>query len=175
MLGKNMKKIFTSDFIAGALLQVVLLGVIVFFIQKHFENKWAPLTAEETLRRENYLNAKRDVYFQAIDILNRALANSEFIENGRKSHPSDRNRGGKYPTELEVNSCFSKLCVYSSNKEILKAYRKLFDTNDKQLKPILEMGKSINLLRKDLGYENIIVDPYQNEYQFIEIHRKDVP
>ncbi|MBI5102236.1 MAG: hypothetical protein HZB33_10425 [Nitrospirae bacterium] len=170
-----MNKIFTPKFIASILLQVVLLGGVVFFIQKYFENKWAPLTAEETLRRENFLNAKRDTYFQAIDILNRALANSEFTENGKPADLSHRNRGGKYPTELEVNSCFSKLCIYSSNKEILKTYRKLFDTSDKQLKPILEMGNFINLLRKDLGYENVIVDPYQNEYQFIQIRRKYIP
>jgi hypothetical protein len=170
-----MKKIFTPEFIASILLQVILLGVVVFFIQKHFENKWAPLTAEETLRRTNFLNAKRDVYSQAIDILNRALANSEFIENGQLSSPLHRNRGSKYPTELEVNSCFSKLCIYSSNKEILRTYRKLFDNKDKQLKPILEMGKFVNLLREDLGYESIKVDPYNNEFQFIVIHKKDVP
>lgn len=164
-----------TEFVARVIIEVLLLGIVVFFIQKHFENKWAPLTAEETLRRENFLNAKRDTYFQAIDILNRAFANTDFIENGKLSDPSHRNRGGQYPTELEVNSCFSKLCIYSSNKEILSTYRKLFNTNDKQLKPVLEMGKFINLLRKDLGYESINVDPYQNEFQFIIIHRKEIP
>lgn len=169
-----MKSEFLTNILSQVIIQVILLGVIVFFFQRYVENKWAPLTAEETLKRSNFLNSKKDTYFQAIDILNRALANSEFVENGKKSDSSHRNRGGKYPTELEVNSCYSKLCIYSSDKEIPKIYRKLFITNDQQLKPILEMGIFINLLRKDLGYEDTIVDPRNNEYQFIQIHRKDI-
>lgn len=166
-----MKKIFTSEFIGQLIIQIALSGVVLFFLHGYFQNKWIPLTAAETLKKENFLNAKRDVYFEAIDILNRNLANSEFTINGMLQDTTNRRRGGTYPTELEVNSCFSKLCIYSDNKQIPVVFQRLFDSNDKNLKPILEMVTFINLVREDLGYGVAIIDTIQDRYKFIQVHR----
>jgi hypothetical protein len=168
-----MKKIFTTEFWGQIIIQFIIGGLILFFLQSYYKNKWAPMTAAETLKKENFLNSKRDTYFQAIDILNRNLANSEFIENGVASDTANRKRGGDYPTELEINSCFSKLCIYSDDEKIPLTFYKLFDTNDKSLRPILEMSIFINLVRKDLDYGNAIIDTTQDRYKFIQVHRKD--
>lgn len=166
-----MRKIFTSEFIGQLIIQIALSGVILFFLHGYFQNKWLPITAAETLKKENFLNAKRDTYFEAIDILNRNLANSDFTINGVLQDTTNRKRGGIYPTELEINSCFSKLCIYSDDKQIPITFYKLFDTNNKNLKPILEMSIFINLVRKDLGYGVAIIDTTQDRYKFIQVHR----
>ena len=166
-----MRKIFTSEFFGQLFVQIILIGVILFFLHSYFQNKWIPITAAETLKKENFLNAKRDTYFEAIDILNRHLANSGFIVNGIVSDTTNRQRGGVYPTELEINSCFSKLCIYSENKQIPLTFYKLLVPADKKLKPILEMSTFINLVRKDLGYGEAIIDSTQDRYKFIQVHR----
>ena len=168
-----MKKILSPEFIGQLIIQIALSGVILFFLHGYFQNKWIPITAAETLKKENFLNAKRDTYFDAIDILNRNFANSEFTINGVVSDTTDRNRGGTYPTELEVNSCFSKLCIYSDNKQIPMIFQKLFITNDKSLRPVLEMVTFINLVREDLGYGVAIIDTVQDRYKFIQIRRNN--
>ena len=78
---------------------------------------------------------------------------------------TNRNPGGEYPNGLEINSCFSKLCIYSDDKEVLNLYRKLFLTRDSTSRPILDMRNFIIHLRKDLGYGDIKIDPRKDEYQ----------
>lgn len=166
-----MKKIFNSEFFSKVILEAIIIGIIVFLIQGYFNNKWQPLTAAETLKKENFLNAKRDTYYEAINILNRNLANSSFTIDGQLADTSNKNIGGAYPTDVEINSCFSKLCIYSDNPEIPVTYQRLF-LNDKNSKPILEMVTFINLVRKDLGYGSAIIDTVGDRYKFIQSHRK---
>lgn len=106
-----MKNIFTKEFIYQFIIQVIFSGLIIFYFQNYIQNISAPITAAEILKKENFLNSKRDTYFQALELLNRNLSNSEFITNGIVSDSTNRIRGGNYPSELEVNSCFSKLCI----------------------------------------------------------------
>lgn len=166
-----MKNIFTPEFIGRFLLEVIAIGIIVFLIQGYFNNKWQPLTAAETLKRENFLNAKRDVYYEAINILNRNLANTDFTVNGKITDTTNRNIGGTYPTDIEINNCFSKLCIYSDNPEIPLTYQKMFLMNS-TVRPVLEMVTFINLVRKDLGYGGAIIDTTGDRYKFIQTHRK---
>lgn len=167
-----MKRIFTSEFIGRIIIEVISLGIIIFFIQGHFNNKWQPLTAAETLKRENFLNAKRDTYFEAINILNRVLAYTNFTFQGKLADTTNRNIGATYPTDLEINSCFSKLCIYSDNPQIPLTYQKLLITSDSLIKPILEMETFISLVRQDLGYGKAIIDTTGDRYKFIQTHRK---
>ena len=168
-----MKKFFTPELIGKVLIEVVVIGIIIFSVQLYFENKYKPITAEETLKRENFLNAKRDTYFLAIDILNRNLANSQFTIDGKLSDTLNPNIGGKYPTDIEINSCFSKLCIYSNNPQIPVTFFKLFDTNDKTLRPIFEMLTFVNLVREDMGYGKAIIDTTGDRYKFIQTHRQN--
>jgi hypothetical protein len=166
-----MKNIFSKEFIAQFFIQIIGLGLVVFFVQSHYQNKWIPITAAETLKKENFLNSKRDSYFEALNILNRNLSNTDFTVDGVLSDTVNRSRGGKYPTELEVNTCFSKLCIYSENDSIPTIYAKLFDTNDKKMKPVLEMLTFVKLIRKDLGYGDTKIDSVGDRYRFITIRR----
>lgn len=164
--------IFTREFSIRVIIEVILLGIVVFFVQNHFQNKWQPLTAAETLKKENFLNAKRDVYFQAIELANRAVGNSDLYEPGKNKIDRPRNIGSKYPTEIEVNSCFSKLCIYSDDKEIILLFKEIFLPIN-TTRPIAVLEDLINLMRKDLGYGKGIISLETNEYQYIQIGARD--
>ncbi len=83
-----------------------------------------------------------------------------------------RDRGTFKPTEFEVNTCFFKLCIYSDNKEIPMLYKKFF-LKDTDGKPIQILEDFVNLLRKDLGYGDGIIEPRKDEYQYISIGLRD--
>lgn len=166
-----MKNIFTSEFTGRLIIESVALGIVVFLIQGYFNNKWQPITAAETLKRENFLNAKRDIYFEAINILNRNLAYTLFTVDGKLVDTTNRNIGSTYPSDTEINSCFSKLCIYSDNPEIPLIYQKMFLSGSSR-RPILQMVTFINLVRQDLGYGNAIIDTTGDRYKFIQTHRK---
>ncbi len=171
---ETIKEILSSkELWTNIIIQVLILGVFIFVFQKYFEHKLEPLTAAETLKRQNFLNAKKDVYYEAVELANREYAFIEFTDSSGKimtNYPRDR--GTKKPTEFEVNTCFSKLCIYSDDKEILKLYKKFF-LHDPKGKPIQVLEDFVNLLRKDLGYGEGIITPRTNEYQYISIGGKD--
>jgi len=171
---ESIKELLSSkEFWANAIIQVLILGILIFVFQKYFEHKLEPLTAAETLKRQNFLNAKKDVYYEAIDLANREYAFIEFTDSsGTILTNFPRDRGTKKPTEFEVNTCFSKLCIYSDDREILKLYKKFFKY-DPTGKPIQVLEDFINLLRKDLGYGEGIITTRTNEYEYISIPVKD--
>lgn len=161
-----------GDFIKSkTFLQTILLGGIIFISQAYVTNKWTPITAAETLKRENFLNAKRDTYFEAIQIANRILAHTEFTLNGVASDTSNRIRGTNYPTEYEYNNCFAKLCIYAENKNIPILFREMAINNSNEKKPVLLMIEFIKLIREDLGYGKPLIDSTDDNYKYIQIRR----
>jgi hypothetical protein len=165
-----MSKIFTPELLSGFLIQILFSGILLFFVQHYFENKWAPTTAAETLKKENQLNAKRDVYFQAIDLINRYLSYIDFVEPGKPLDTTNRLRGAAYPTEIEVNSCFTKLCIYSDNKQIPLSFRDIFVPPSPNFRLINEMITLVALMRTDVGKDGALTSV--EDYKFIQIHRK---
>ena len=163
----------SQDFWAKAILELIVLGIILFVFQKYFEHKLGPLTASETLKRENFLNAKRDVYYEAIEIANREYAYIDFTDaTGKVMTNYPRDRGTTKPTEFEVNTCFSKLCIYSDDENIPRLFKQFF-LHDSNGKPIQILEDFVNLLRKDLGYGEGIIKPRKDEYQYISIGMRD--
>ena len=164
-----MKAIFTSEFFIQIVIQVILMGLIVFFVQNYFLRKWQPMTAAETLKKENFLNSKRDVFYEAIQIANREYAFIEFTDlNGNKLTDYPRHTGTSKPSEFEVNTCFSKLCIYADNKEIPRLFKQMF-LHSPDSKPIAILEDLVNSIRKDLGYGDGIISPRTNEYEYISI------
>jgi len=163
-----MKEIFNVELVLKILIEVIVVGFVVFFVQSYFQNKWKPLTAAETLKKENFLNAKRDVYFEAIELANRVIGQYELRQPGEPKIKMLRNIGAEFPTEFEVNTCFAKLCIYSDNKEIIRLFKEIIKTHD-ETKPVAALEDFVNLLRKDLGYGEGIIESY--EYEYIQIVR----
>lgn len=105
--------------------KIIVYGLFVYLIQAYFTNSWGPTTAAETLKKENYINAKRDTYYQALDIVNREISGFNFNLN-IDTVKYKRMKGATLPTEFEVNSCLAKLHIYSNNDEIINSYKKIF-------------------------------------------------
>lgn len=165
-----MKKILTIEFIKQIILQIFISGMLIYYIQGYINNKWEPITAAEILKKESFIENKKQVYQESINLINRGFANlkwkNKLIPN---SEMLKRNAGTKYPSEIEVNNCFAKLCIYSENDEIVTMFRKFFDKKNFPKIPTLTMGNYINLVRADLGYGNGIINPSSDDYQYIII------
>lgn len=150
--------IIIIDFVFIGILNIGLGSWINYKLSKRLKD-YEPLTAEKMLKRENYLNSKRELFFVLINLLNRNLAAA--IWTGPEA-PKNRILEGSRPTEVEINSCFSKLCLYVDDKKILKDFPYIF-TDD--VSPS-RVGEYINLLRKDLGYGEGVITPDKYPYVF---------
>lgn len=166
-----MKKVFTPEFWGQALIQFFFIGIVLFFLHSYYQNKWTPLTAAETLKKENLLNAKKDVYFEALLLINRSLSNTQFITNGVLSDTSHLDKGGKYPNVTEINVCISKLAILSNTKDIPLTFIRIFHDSLRQTNS--ERTKFINLVRKDIADLEPIFDPEKDILKFIVPHKSN--
>lgn len=157
------------DWLQHVLTSATVTGASIWIIQKYllvkikhdFDLKLErikPLTAEETLRRQNYLNSKRDAYFEAAATLCRHLEAAEW--NG-PDVPKDRITTGSRPTEAEINGCLAKLALYSDDPEIAKGFMVAFQNASPA-----SLGIFLNRLRQDLGYGELPTAPEDYGYVF---------
>ncbi|MDP4236459.1 MAG: hypothetical protein Q8919_08440 [Bacteroidota bacterium] len=124
------------------------------------------MTAAETLKKENYLNAKRDTYIEALDLMYRKLSTLQFHFGDVPSlKPYQRNTGSKPWTELEVNRCLSKLYVYSADPEIPAILESVFGSGNTHA--ISSLVDFIARIRRDLGDTGQIIS--HEKFHYIEI------
>lgn len=125
--------------------------------QRHREilEKMRPLTAEETLRRENYLNSKLKAYYEAIELL------LEMIAAHRAKPSTSAPSVSSAPGEFNINSCTSKMALFSDDPEILKQFWKCIQTPSPA-----DIAVFISMLRKDLGYGQLVIKPEHYVYIF---------
>jgi len=158
------KNIFTPEFIGKSLIQIVGIGIIVFLIQGYFNNKWQPVTASNVLRKQNSITSKKDVYFEAINIATRELSGYDF--HGPKIPDNYiRNIGTTLPTEFEINSCLTRLYIFSDNPQVINSFKRLFSKGNN---PIEENIKLIKYIRLDLVGDNKLD---ANKYEYIQMSR----
>ena len=117
-----------------------------------------PLTAAEALRQQNYLNSKREAYFEAISVITRYL---EAVPWGGPDIPADRLQLESRPSESEVNACLAKLSLYSGDLNIPSQFLSCFDGAS----PVA-LGRFVNMLRRDLGHDEIHMNPEEYKYFF---------
>lgn len=155
-----------NDWIANMLGSATVTGIAILVINQYVVGRikhefdcrieaLKPLTAEETLRRENFLNAKRDAFYDAILVLSQFL---EAVSWSGPNIPQDRPVQGKRPTEAVVNTCLAKISMFCDDPEIPNAFLKCFQNAS----PV-SLGQFVNRLRQDLGYKELPFDP--NEYK----------
>jgi len=117
-----------------------------------------PLTAEETLRRENYLNSKSQAYYEAITLVSRWLAATPW---SGPDVPRDRSLEGNRPSEAEINTGRAKLTMFVDSPEVLATFDTLFGPASAPL-----LGKFVEMARKDMGYASIPVPADSYHYIF---------
>lgn len=86
---------FDIKFWTRIIIDVIILGFISVGFGSWLNYKYGkklqelqPLTAEQILRKENYLNSKKDVFFESIGLINRRFASSEW--NGHKCQKTEQ-------------------------------------------------------------------------------------
>lgn len=164
----------SSEFWLKLIIEALIIGVLIFSFQRTFDYIVKPLTAKEILKQQNLLNEKKEVYVEAIKLINRHIAYLGLYAPDTKPVPVlDRNIGSKYPNENEVNSCFSKICIYSEDNQIPKLFNEIFDDKDPLTHPMKEIEDFVNLLRLDLGYGKSKKNTDSYLYEYIQIKKRD--
>lgn len=150
---------------------VIIFGIAIFISQEFFSKKIDSYFKIEGFKKESQIKEKIDVYYEALTIVNKNLVSDEW--HGKENPPplKIRNTGASQPTEIEINNCFSKLCLYTDNKEILSLYLDFFDKKRSNDPPTTKLAKFTSEIRKDLGYNNSFLDPNKDEYKFIMMIR----
>ena len=124
---------------------------------QHLADKEAkPLTASEVLKAENYLNAKRDAYYEAIRILTRFSAS--VVWSG-PDIPINRDIEDARPDESEVNACIAKISIFTDDPQIPSKYIEVFQNMSAPA-----LGELIHLIRRDLGYGDLPLKPQDYSY-----------
>jgi len=145
------------------LFESVFIALLVFLSQNFLQKLWAPTTAAETLKKENYISAKKETYFEAINIANRVFSDFK-LTDAKQDTKYVRLRGTTYPTEFEINSCLSKLYLYTDNPTIITSFKKICSFKDGNAGDIVK--SNIELLRNiksDLSgkSDSEIIDTYE--------------
>lgn len=103
-----------------------------------------PVTAEEFLRRESFVSAKRSAFYEAVAVV---CAYLQAVEWSGPQVPPDRLPVGALPSESEVNIVLAKLAMFAGDASIHDGFLACF-----QGASPVRLGEFVALLRKDLGY-----------------------
>ena len=154
---------------------IIIFGTALFISQQLISNKIEAIFNINELKKGSQITEKIDIYYEALTIVNKYLASQEWKGEDNLPPLKLRNTGTTQPTEMEINNCFSKLCLYTENKEILLLYLDFFDKRRNDNPTTVKLANFTSLLRKDLGYENSFLDPKKDEYKWIFIINNTLP
>ena len=160
-----------KSLIIPAVINLVFTGIVVFFIQKYFEGRMAPVIAESVLKKQNFINSKKEAYSQAVDIVTRFFLTTGWNNNGKFLLPQNRNVGGAAPTEVEMNACMIKLYFYAPTDAIPKIFKKILLPMKDGDNFIANVSSLLNAISVDLGNENANIK--MEEFEFIVTPSKD--
>jgi len=151
-----------EDWIKIVLANTAVVGLMVFVLQQYLIGKirqrLEPLTAEEILRRQNFLNSKLKAYQEACDLVCRSLASKPWAG---EVVPANRFVEKTPPAESEINKCAATLALFTDDVRIRDAYIQCF-----QRCTGADLGAFVGLLRKDLGYGESHFVPKDYPYIF---------
>jgi len=155
------------NFIKQAIIQTILTGIIVYGVQQYFEYKFAA----KRLERENFINAKRDAYFEAIQIADKYMANTDYDSVDARTGKAiaaiylHKHKTDLSSFEVEINTAYSKLMIFSADTNVLSSFYRIFVTppTEKHV-PIIEMKNFIKAVREDLGNSEKLPDEYEINY-----------
>ena len=151
-----------EDWLKTALVNSAIIAFLWFALQQYtiakIRNRLEPLTAEETLRRQNLLNSKLKAYQDACDIICRSLAAKAWKG---ENVPVNRIPAEHSPLESEINKSAATLALFTSDVRVRDAFLKCFQSCSPA-----DLGTFVGLLREDLGYGQSYFVPDQYPYIF---------
>ena len=172
---------FSKELLWKTIIEGLILALVVWGTQFYFQKQYAPEIAAATLRKENFLNSKRDAYLEAINAVNKYLANSRItdIDNltGKQIDSVFVRYKDKIPLdtfELDINNAYNKLMIYAPDTSILGNYLRIFVSDGKHPHvPVIWLQKFIIAVRKDLGNDANLPDEYTLVYIAMPKKRTD--
>ena len=170
---KQIGSFFSRPVVVNILVNGTLFVLIAGWLNREMETKFAKARIET----ENFINAKKDVYFEAISIINRRMADFDYPDV-YKIDPSAikkvRNKGTLPPSEYELNTCYQKLIMLAGDTTIPAMFYKMATTNPKigdNYIPINDAMIFLNKVRKDLGASGEI----KSQFPYIISFKGDPP
>src|SRR4051812_38369150 len=111
----------TKEFLLTLIVQFIFSGILLFLVQQFIDRKFS----SGKLERQNFINAKKELYFQAIEIAYREMAFTGYInpaDNQPINNTFRRIQGLNPPSEVELNLIYGKLFLFATNKAIPEAF-----------------------------------------------------
>ncbi len=144
----------------------IFIVAVIGYKYQHYLEKLKPLTAEEILKRENFINNKLKIYYEAINLLARhgAASRSEVLDAAGIRVPDIKDD----PTEAEINKTCMKLALFTGNWKIIEKFQEYWVP----IPPPNLYGEILEMIRKDLGYEDI--DSKKFDYLFVVMPKSGV-
>ena len=152
-----MGKIITKEFLIQSAIQLFITGGVVFLVQKYYEDY---LTSKR-LKHETFMSAKKDAYFNALQIAYRQMASTDYDKNaltGNLLPEMKRNKGASLPTEVEINTAYSKLYLYAGDRGIINSFYRIMVNNDSNYTPIYYMRDFLDAITRDLNNPEVNKD-----------------
>lgn len=124
------------------LIAPIIVGV-VFLLGQWFIQ---PMIGEATSRKVELFNAKKVVYLDALELIDRLYLSFQWMDNtGNPINPIL----GERPKREEFNKCFAKLILVENNKAVSDQFLRCVGYTDKTISDTYRKD-FINLMRRDL-------------------------
>ncbi len=115
-----------------------------------------PVIAEKTVRRTQRWESKSRVYVDAIKLVNQKFNSIRW--HGPNAVDVEY-KLGKPPSSADINNTYTRLALFTDNKDIIRYYLACFGTLVEE-RPIKQEHRItlITLMREDLGFEDIALN-----------------
>jgi hypothetical protein len=118
-----------------------------------------PLTAEETIRRESFVRAKLEAYYEAINVLAKVFASMQWND----SNAALRGPPTAPPTEWEMNVALAKLGMLADEPDVFDAFMEAVRGGNELM---TNYRRFLELARKDMKFEGASLAPEKLKYVF---------
>ena len=136
--------------IVGSLASLAVALLNQRFTKKLEEAK--PMTAEDVLRREEWLRSRIRVYEGALEVVYKQANQLIWTFADGTTAPPSSDIG---PTRVEINLAYARLLLYSTADQIPAKFHQITNGTFSAA----DIGKLVGLMRKDLGHGDSLVEP----------------
>jgi hypothetical protein len=141
--------------VSQSLINLLLTGVLLFLFQTYCTNK----LIRDQQKEHDFMTSKKDAYSYAIEIAYKQIASMDYDKNaltGNPLPPMKRNKGTLPPTELEINTAYSRLYLYAGDTSVLNAYYKIMVNNTGNYTPNDYLKEFLDAITTDLGNSDAV-------------------
>lgn len=167
---KEKIEVFNKSFWWTIIINTLFTGIFVYCLHLWFDNKFKV----SYLKEENFINKKRDIYFEVLNVATKYLSADDWANDTAKASRNFVRPIDNMPSESEINLCVSKLAIYSDDLNIPLCFYDIIKPNGNKESVSTKLSKLSKLMRVDLGYGKSIIDTTNDNYLYIRF-KKQIP